>query len=165
MTSKRQIDGAAGRKKRQRIIDIINEKDCPIHCDFVYGEDDSNKSLVIRCQTTDEVKKEAMIEMRVEAYPGVIKRGFFKYSRIKEENIALAKERIFVLVAAGKFCVLPGWEIPDDKFSQSKSPRNETRLDIDLSDYIPETCLHGTPGWIYNKNIAEALYDVLNEMK
>ena len=163
MMSKRLSDVEAGKKKRQKIIDIINEKGKRVlQCEFL--GDDKEAGLSVRCWLIKNPSKKETLEIRIAKNVGTLRSGYYKGSRNLDQNIQEIQKRIFILIACGQFSIIPGSKIPLDRFSQSVIKDNETRTNIDMKGFLPYQSIHG--GNFFDKrNIAEYLHDVLKEMK
>ncbi len=161
--SKILSDVETGKKKRQKIIDIINEKGKGfIQCDF-FGND-KESGLSVECWTIDNPSKKIILEIRIAKDIPDLKSGYYKGTRDLNENIKQIQKRIFVLIACSQFSIVPGSKIPLNRFKQSTAKKNETRTNIDMRDFLPYISIHGG-NFFDKKNIAEHLYDALMEIK
>ena len=159
MATKRIRDVKTGTKNREWVRDLLNEKgEGMFKCEF------SGEGLSLSCSLIDDLNKPVLLEIRLGKDDSDLKNGYFKGSRDLQENLAMIRQRIFVLIACGQYSIVPGSIIDKGRMYQAETKGNETRTVIDMEGYLPWLSIHGG-GFLENRNIAEYLRDVIRKIK
>ena len=170
--NKRQEDADKGIDKRGWVIDLLNRQGGdflkaqfarPEY--FKKGEAPEHLGQAIMAYSIQNPLKSIIIELRLEKDASRFKPSFFKGSRDLSINLDLIKTRYFLLLWSGKFSIIPGAMIAENpevfKVKQAKSKSNQTRMDIDFSDYLPETPINGG-GLFGTLNLAKQIFHIVS---